>query len=64
MLTQEMPMDSAKIENADKVRRTNSRTMLFVTHARGYGGTEKHLLELLSRLDDSGLRIVILCLYA
>jgi len=57
-------MDSAKIERAAKVRRPNSRTMLFVTHARGYGGTEKHLLELLSRLGDGGVRIVILCLYA
>src|SRR5579863_9426737 len=64
MLTQDMLMDSAMIESAGKVRRPSSRTMLFVTHARGYGGTEKHLLELLSRLSDSGVRIVILCLYA
>jgi glycosyltransferase involved in cell wall biosynthesis len=37
------------------------RRVLFVTNAFSYGGSEKHLLELLKRLDDPGVEAVILC---
>jgi glycosyltransferase involved in cell wall biosynthesis len=43
------------------VRRPEKRTILFVTSTIGYGGTEKHLLELIGRLGHSGVRPVILC---
>jgi glycosyltransferase involved in cell wall biosynthesis len=54
-------METGKVANGDGVRRTEMRTVLFVTHTPGYGGTEKHLLEFLSRLGDCGVRPVILC---
>ncbi len=38
----------------------DSRTLLFVTNAGGFGGTEKHLLDLIERLRRSGVRSVIL----
>jgi glycosyltransferase involved in cell wall biosynthesis len=38
------------------------QTLLFVSNAFSYGGTEKHLLELLHRLEDSNVRSVILCI--
>jgi glycosyltransferase involved in cell wall biosynthesis len=41
--------------------RGQERTVLFVTHTPVYGGTEKHLLELLARLEDSEVRSLILC---
>ncbi len=44
-----------------EVRLRKSRTVLFVTHTPVYGGTEKHLLELLSRFDDGAVRSLILC---
>jgi glycosyltransferase involved in cell wall biosynthesis len=37
-----------------------SRTLLFVTNADGFGGTEKHLLELIKRLRRSGVQPFIL----
>jgi glycosyltransferase involved in cell wall biosynthesis len=37
-----------------------SRTLLFVTNAGGFGGTEKHLLELIKRLGQSGVQPFIL----
>ncbi len=46
---------------ASGVRRPERRTVLFVTNTPGYGGTEKHLLELLRRLGDCGVRSLILC---
>jgi len=45
----------------DGSRRAEERTVLFVTHTPGYGGTEKHLLELLARIDDARVRSLILC---
>ncbi len=47
--------------HGDEVGNSGKRTLLFVTNAFCYGGTEKHLLELWSRLDDSNLRSVVLC---
>lgn len=38
------------------------RNVLIVTRAFDYGGAEKHLLELLRRIDRTGLRLSILCL--
>lgn len=43
-----------------EVKDERQRTLLFVTNAYSYGGTEKHLLELLKRLDDRNIRSVIL----
>jgi glycosyltransferase involved in cell wall biosynthesis len=37
------------------------RTLLFVSNAFSYGGTEKHILELLNRLEDRNVQSVILC---
>ncbi len=58
-----MPSQKVQMDNAvsRKNSRTPSRTVLFVTSTPGYGGTEKHLLELLSRLADSDVRVIILC---
>jgi glycosyltransferase involved in cell wall biosynthesis len=42
-------------------RPVQTQTILFITSCSAYGGTEKHLLELLSRLGESGVQIVILC---
>lgn len=44
-------------------RRREARTVLFVTNTPGYGGSEKHLLELIGRLDGSSVRSIILCAY-
>jgi glycosyltransferase involved in cell wall biosynthesis len=46
---------------ANGFRRPEGRTVLFVTNTPGYGGTEKHLLELLRRLGNCGVRSLILC---
>lgn len=46
---------------SEGIRRVESRTVLFVTNTIGYGGSEKHLLEILDRLGDSGVRPMILC---
>ena len=43
-------------------RDRSTRTLLFVTNAFSYGGSEKHLLELLDRIEDRNVRSVILCL--
>jgi glycosyltransferase involved in cell wall biosynthesis len=45
----------------DEVRNQGKRTLLFVTNAFSYGGTEKHLLELLSRLEAGNVQSVVLC---
>jgi glycosyltransferase involved in cell wall biosynthesis len=45
----------------DKFRSQGKRTLLFVTHSFSYGGSEKHLLELLSRLEDGNVQSVVLC---
>jgi glycosyltransferase involved in cell wall biosynthesis len=58
--TQELQMESRPTSN--DVRSAPTRTVLFITRSPGFGGTEKHLLELLSRLGDSCVRIVILCI--
>ena len=46
--------------SGDKVPSHGKRTLLFVTNAFSYGGSEKHLLELLNRLEDGNVRSVIL----
>jgi glycosyltransferase involved in cell wall biosynthesis len=38
-----------------------SRTILFVTKTPGYGGSEKHLVELIARLKGHGVRSLVLC---
>lgn len=38
-----------------------TRTLLFVTNSFSYGGSEKHLLQLIRRIKDPGTRLVILC---
>ena len=38
-----------------------SRTILFVTNAFSYGGTEKHLLDLLKRIGERNVRSIVLC---
>jgi glycosyltransferase involved in cell wall biosynthesis len=38
-----------------------SRTILFVTNAFSYGGTEKHLLDLLKRIRERNVRSIVLC---
>jgi glycosyltransferase involved in cell wall biosynthesis len=43
------------------IQHAKTRTVLFVTNTVGYGGSEKHLLEIISRLGDSNVRSVILC---
>lgn len=40
---------------------TRRKTVAFVTLTRGYGGTEKHLIELIRRLDPTTAEPVILC---
>jgi hypothetical protein len=42
-------------------RRGSARTVLFVSRTPGFGGSEKHLLELIGRLGGSAVRSVILC---
>lgn len=37
------------------------RSVLFVTSTLGYGGSEKHVLELVRRLGDRGIQSVIMC---
>lgn len=39
----------------------HSRTLLFVTNSFSYGGSEKHLLELLRGIQEPGTRVIILC---
>jgi glycosyltransferase involved in cell wall biosynthesis len=46
---------------SEGIRRAKSRTVLFVTNTLAYGGSEKHLLEIISRLGDSDVRLAILC---
>jgi glycosyltransferase involved in cell wall biosynthesis len=36
------------------------RSVLFVTNSDGFGGTEKHLIELIKKMTTSGIRISIL----
>jgi glycosyltransferase involved in cell wall biosynthesis len=45
----------------DEIRNPAKRRVLFVTNAFSYGGSEKHLLELLKRLDDPRVESIILC---
>jgi glycosyltransferase involved in cell wall biosynthesis len=46
----------------DEIRKQGRRTLLFVTSAFSYGGSEKHLLELLNRIEDDEVQSVILCI--
>lgn len=43
------------------MKRARTR-VCFVTHALGRGGTERHLIELVSRLDPGSIEPLILCL--
>ena len=45
----------------DQVQNQRRRTLLFVTNVFSYGGTEKHLLELLKRLTDPNVQSIVLC---
>jgi glycosyltransferase involved in cell wall biosynthesis len=45
----------------DETRNQDKRILLFVTNAFSYGGSEKHLLELLRRLGDGNVQSVVLC---
>ena len=45
----------------EKIPCQGKRTLLFVTNAFSYGGSEKHLLDLLDRLQDGNVRSVVLC---
>lgn len=47
--------------HATETRIVRTRTILFVTNAYSYGGSEKHLLELLSRIHDGTVQAIILC---
>ena len=51
----------AKVETRN-VALPNRKTILFVMKSGEYGGAEKHLLELVSRLGGSGVQGSILCL--
>jgi glycosyltransferase involved in cell wall biosynthesis len=46
--------------HSESAARSGNRIVLFVTSTISYGGSEKHLLELIARLDDS-VRPIILC---
>jgi glycosyltransferase involved in cell wall biosynthesis len=61
MPTQELQMTSNQAERGSGARAEQTRTVLFVTHTPGYGGSEKHVFELLSRINDPSVRAVILC---
>ena len=41
---------------------TKRKKVLFITRAFDFGGAEKHLLDLVSRLDGAALQLSILCL--
>jgi glycosyltransferase involved in cell wall biosynthesis len=46
---------------SDEARTRFRRTLLFVTNSYSYGGSEKHLLELLKRIQDATVQVIILC---
>lgn len=46
--------------HADGVQDQGKRTLLFVINSFGYGGSEKHVLELLKRLEDRNIQSVVL----
>jgi glycosyltransferase involved in cell wall biosynthesis len=50
--------NTAKATQLDVAR---TRTLLFVTNSFSYGGSEKHLLELIRRINQPGTRVIILC---
>jgi glycosyltransferase involved in cell wall biosynthesis len=41
---------------------TRRKKVLFITRAYDFGGAEKHLLDLVSRLDETALQLSIVCL--
>jgi glycosyltransferase involved in cell wall biosynthesis len=61
MLTEELQTETPKVTVNENSRPEKLRTVLFVTHTPGYGGTEKHLIDLLNRIDDRTIRSIILC---
>jgi glycosyltransferase involved in cell wall biosynthesis len=44
----------------DEVQNQHKRTVLFVINAYSYGGSEKHVLELLKRLEDPKVQSIVL----
>jgi glycosyltransferase involved in cell wall biosynthesis len=58
--TQESDSRSGSASKGLPERRT--RTIQFVVNTSAYGGAERHLLELIRRLDGPGVRPAILCL--
>jgi glycosyltransferase involved in cell wall biosynthesis len=64
-VTQECPSASgeARIPTmaVNETKKSGGRTILFATWTPGYGGSEKHLLDLISRFEDRGDRLIILC---
>jgi glycosyltransferase involved in cell wall biosynthesis len=61
MHTQEFQIEKPGLARDAAAHQTRTRSVLFVTSTPGYGGTEKHLLELLSRLEGSNVQSIILC---
>jgi glycosyltransferase involved in cell wall biosynthesis len=45
----------------DEISIPAKRIVLFVTNSYSYGGSEKHLLDLLGRIDDKKIQTMILC---
>lgn len=60
MVIQELDSQRSRLQVA-QADTTIRRTILFVTNAYSYGGSEKHLLELLRRIRDSSIQTIILC---
>jgi glycosyltransferase involved in cell wall biosynthesis len=52
--------ESSRRVQDDGVRKQRKRTLLFVTNAFSYGGSEKHLLDLLERLENRNVQSIIL----
>jgi len=61
MPLQNTQIDAGEAASSDAVRPAKTRTVLFVTWTPSYGGSEKHLLDLISRFDEGEARLLILC---
>jgi glycosyltransferase involved in cell wall biosynthesis len=55
---------AAPSSGAQSLPQTRPRTIMFVTNTGEYGGSEKHLLELVRRLMGSAMHLSILCVAA
>src|SRR5262249_37992896 len=53
---------ASALSSGASLPQTKPRTVLFVTNTGEYGGSEKHLLQLVRRLMGSGVHLTILCL--